>query len=253
MNEREQIEKGQLNYITIDGVKFFGEVGEAVKPEEIENIKPTLDNELYILKHYNNISEEERERLLGKEAFVNGKKIVVDESFINGQLRTAGSKFNSSIEAFSTPEKALELAKKYLLKKIEEGENLQWLIKGKARDLVTFIDINNEIKEAEGIPLDQKIGASPLVEITPELAENVASEMRGENDRYNVNKIKGMPAPEIDKLIIALRWYPGQDAPKFNSLYPGLVAPAFPNKERQTPEEAEFNQKFWDQHAFIEE
>lgn len=252
MKEINKSENIKPNFITIDNVKFFGEIGSNVKREEIETLMPSLGNEFYVLKHFKSIPGEERSRFLGKEIFIYGKNVIIDDNFIDNQLNTAGSKFNSEIDAFSSPEKSLALAKKYLLKKVKEGADLKWLIKGKVKDLVVSIDIDDEIKKEENIPLDKKIGTSPLVKIMPEIADKVIQEDRGRNDKYIVNKIKDMPAPETDRLIITLRWYPNQKAPNFNSLYPGEVSPAFPNQEKQTAEEEAFNKEYWDRHAFIE-
>ncbi len=237
-------------FVTVEGVNFFGEKGPKVSLEDIENLKSTIDNEAYILKHFSELPPEEYNRLLDQEVYLYGKKIKIDETFINNQFKVIGSKFNPKIEAVSSPQKVLALVEKYLPKTIKEKEP-NWIIRGPFKDCLVSLEIDEQIKKAEGISQSQKIGTANLIEITPDIKSKVVQQERGKNNKYLVNTIKGIPMPETDKIIVALRWFNDKEFPKFNSIHSGIIAPPPPNPDEQSSAEIAAYNEWWDKHAFI--
>lgn len=239
-------EKG---YVEIDGVKFFGDKGERVNPEHIKMLQDDPSNWFYLLKHFSSLSPEERNLLVGQKIMFRGKDIVITDELIDQQLNTAGSNFTGGIPALASPRLVFAFAKRYLLQSIIVQQHY-WLIKAGCKDCTFVLQINEAIKKAEGISVSQKIGKCPVIKITPQNAHLVFREQRGANDLCEVNKIRGIPVHGINQLIVVLRWYNNQPAPRFNTVYAGFVSPPFPD-ERQTSEEFEANKLFWDQYAFI--
>ena len=190
--------------------------------------------------------------MCGQTVRFRGEQVVIDDAFIDGQLGTVGSGFTMDIQVMSSPQKLCAFALKYLRIHVAQGEEFWWIDKGWCHDCTAVIDVSPAMKEAEGIPLNQKIGSCPVVLITPDIKGKVYEEPRGPNDQYVVGKIKGIPMPKTDRLIIALRWYQNQEVPRINTIYSGEPAPPFPNA-RQTPEEVEVYTEFWEKRAFIEE
>ncbi|MFA4880634.1 MAG: hypothetical protein WC650_03345 [Candidatus Doudnabacteria bacterium] len=240
-------EKG---YVEIDGVKFFGDKGERVNPEHIKMLQDDPSNWFYLLKHFSSLSPEERNLLVGQKIMFRGREIVITDELIDQQLNTAGSNFTGGIPALASPRLVFAFAKKYSLRIITASEEYYWIVKSGCKDCTFALQIDEGIKKTEGIPVSQKIGECPVVKITSQNSRLVFREQRGANDLYEVNKIRGIPVPGIDQLIVVLRWYNNQPAPRFNTVYAGFVSPPFPDK-RQTSEEFEANKLFWDQYAFI--
>lgn len=235
----------------INGVKFFGKVEGPVKPDEVEKVQINFGNEVYLLKHFSKLSDQDTQKYIGQTTRVWGKETVIDQDFIDKQLKASGSKFNQEIPIFSSPDKAFGFVKKHLIQALNSGMNVNWIKKDKFKDCSIQFDITKEDKALENIPSDASIGTCPLIEITPEIQANLVQESRSGLESFVVNKVKGLPVPSIDSIVVALRWFDNNDMPQINTFYPGVISPAFPDSNRQNSEEFAANKVYWDKHAFI--
>lgn len=238
------------SFVMVNGIKFFGQKGIRVSVEEIQAIVPTIDSEGYLLKHFSALPLSERELLLGKKITLRGAEVVITDQFINEQLAAAGSCFDGRVLTLASPRLLLAFVKRRLLKLVEERE-YHWIQREYCEDCTASLIVTDAIKMEEGIPLDRPIGVASVVEITPEIADKVFTDQRGAHDQYAVKKIRGIPKPRLNTLIIALRWYSNQPAPQFLTVYVGRVAPPFPDPARQKLEEVAYNMEFWNNHCFI--
>lgn len=245
MSERKELPTNQP-YIENEGIRFFGEQKGSLTETEAEETTTTPDSILHITRHLKSVSPEAKKKLLALD---------VTDDFIEAQLDSAGSKFHEKI---NDPYKLLEVCQKAVKDKLSGGEEIPWIYSKEADEFEAKIkvEVSPEQKQALGLNPDEYAGDVSVIEITPEIENQITKEQRGKGekkDHIEVNVISGVDLPETDTLIISLKKKRQEDAPEFYTAYTGIIAPDLPRKEEQSEEEFEYNKQWWDQHAFIKE
>lgn len=234
-------------------MRTFGEKIRNVEQKDIESIETPTESILHVARHLKRLSSEIKEKLIGKKTSDGEKEIIIDESYLERQLKSTGSKFN---EKLGNPEALIGFAKNILREKVEKSEEIPWFNNAKTGEKRSDLEIKitDDQKKILGLDPEDKLGTLSVIEITPEIEDKIKKEQRGKGelkDQIIVNTIENITPPETDNLIISIKTPPRQEKPVFYTMYTGILAPSLPRKEEQIEEEFEYNKKWWDKHAFV--
>lgn len=223
-------------------MRFFGREGERIAVEDAERVVCTPQGALHIARHFRRLSDSAR-------AFLRGEH--VDDTFLNDQLKSYGSKFHPALD---DPRRVIELAHR-LLRSTAQSKNLRWIARPDGgRMFRKSFFVSAQEKEQLGMPPGEALGTCGIIKLTPTLYEQLRKELRGARelaDRVTVNVVKDVKQSPQDDLVVGLRWRPEASAPEFVTIFTGIVAPDLPWPENQSPEEEAYNRAWWNDHAFI--
>ena len=244
MTEKDELPK-QKSYTENEGVRFFGEIKELLSGSEVEKIQTTPASILHVSRHLKKLNPEARKKILSFEG--------VTDDFITAQLQTVGSKFHEKID---DPYKLLKVCHQALRDKISGAEKIPWLYSKEVDEFeaIIKIELSPEQKQSLGLNPNEYAGDVSVIEITPEIENQITKEQRGKGekkDHIEVNVISGVDLPETDTLIISLKKKNQDSPPELYTAYTGIIAPSLPRKEEQSEEEFSYNKSWWDNHAFI--
>ncbi|MFA6272791.1 MAG: hypothetical protein WC693_06940 [Patescibacteria group bacterium] len=252
MNFKPDDSKGQDHFFEVDGVRVYGERIGSVTAEELEQLEVSTENVMHIVRHFTGLSDESRGKLVGQE-LQNGEELqIINETFINAQLESTGSKFNGKLD---DPELIVQLCRNLMVQSVQSGRDIAW-VKEPGGDFSAKlqVEIPAEMKKQIGINEFEKLGTSSVIPITPGIAGQVKKEQRGRGeikDLVQINVIEGIPSPKTDTLIIEIKKRDENATPYLYTAYTGTLAPSLPRPEKQSAEELAYNQEWWDRHAFI--
>lgn len=197
---------------------------------------------LHLTRHLSKLSPESKQKIL---AF---SDMEVSEALLNNLLNTLGSKFHPKVNnPFLLADFCITIAENYLNKNAlnwKDGENKQYT---EFEYLVTQKD-----KNQFGLSKEDSFGTGSVIEIPAEELPNVKKEIRGKGenvDQLEVNVLYGIPPQETDNLVITLG--KTDQGISLLSAYTGILAPPFPGKFNQTPEQEAQSKAFWSKHAFL--
>lgn len=236
-----------------DGIRYYVEQVRSVKLSDFDKLRVSPESLVHIARHLIKISPEAQKRLIGQSFQDGDQERVIDDSFLDRQLETVGSKFHSDIV---DPEKLTDFCIRKIRDLVETGQGPVW-----TRNLQTGVlsanfqvVVSPEDKKFFGLKEEDKFGDCSLIKINPDIADLVTVEQRGAGqavDRINVNVVRGIDLPLTDNLVITLRQKDENSPPVFHTAYTGITTPPFPRPSSQSPEELKYNQEWWSKHTFV--
>ncbi len=228
-------------------MRFYGSPEPA--PGKIKDLVLPFQNELHLLRHLNEVTPEVKAKFLGQKIRSPQGEQVIDETYLDGLLKTHGAKFHPD-QHIDDPQKirAIALAE---AKRREQG--LTWYRRGPRRTIFK-ITLTPELKAEYGLNPNAPLGFGNLLRITDELRPAVYHKERGAAgaDAMQRNFIKSQEIPTSDDLIVALVWPDGKENPQIQSAHPGVLTPPLPNPAMHSGEELEYYKSFWQNYAFVE-
>jgi hypothetical protein len=183
----------------------------------------SIENQLHVLRHFSKIDK-------GYKYFLQ-KLNSNTRQVINQILKTPGSKFNPTF--VSNP---LELFA--YIKNNAQQSDLQ-LVRDRCE---IFVNVNRDIYPF-GIGFDNLIPLSLLSE------SDLLTLKQIQRDSFTVNAIyknSDNPTWQINCIIVR-----ENDQIKIKTIFPGIMAPPFPDISYQTESEYKENITFWREYAFI--
>lgn len=230
-------------FVEVQGVKFWGEDKGAVAMDEVEQISSPLDSVIHLLRHFSRMPEWWCRQMIAEGA--------ATQEFIEEQLAMPGSKWNPGVGLF-VPEDVILLSQGLFYKALLKGEELRWIHRGQ----IDFCYFSWEITSQEKRDLLNCDNGVPMGTMGIVSLKDVPSHIKVEK-RLNrggiVSVVKmemEMEMVDTDRVTITLA---RRDTGiiQIYSAFPGILTPPVP-RERQNPEELEYNQAFWDRYALIE-
>ena len=229
-------------------VQFFGKIIGNFNENDLHSLRVTPEALLHITRHFAFLDPKVKKNLVGLK-IKNGKNFqVVDETFIELQLTTLGSKFH---EKLGDPAQMIEFAKQILAEALSESVPIYWI--QREEQIFAFFQLNvSHKKELLGLSAEDFLGTQSIVKITPENSSKVIRETRGQGelaDRKMVNVIYEASPPLTDNLVIILKKDKNHGV-EIGTIYSGIITPYFPSSSL-CQEELHYSQEWWNQHAFL--
>ncbi|MFA6392217.1 MAG: hypothetical protein WCW66_05760 [Patescibacteria group bacterium] len=252
MNFKPDSPKKQNSFFEVDDVRVYGEHSGSLRVEELKQLEIKIENIMHIVRHFTGLSVESRSKLVGQELQNGEQRQIIDDTFVNAQLESTGSKFNDKLQ---DPDQIIQLCKDLIIHSVQSGKDVAW-VKETGGDFSAKlqVDVSAEMKKQIGLSVDDKLGTASVIPITPEIEEKVSKQQRGKGeakDLVQINVIENIPTPQTDTLIIEIKKREENSAPYLYTAYTGTLAPSLPRPETQSAEELEYNQTWWNRHAFI--
>lgn len=238
----------------IDGIKVFGTIQGVVTLQDVCSIMINHSTKLHIVRHFTRIDEKSRADLI-KENDALPQHSVLTDTILDGLLRTAGSKFNPKLQNIDDVVTNLLLWTKT---QIENGLEVVWIefnsLQGKHYTEISF-PINSQQKRELGLLENENLGTLGVVLINKENEHFVQKEQRGNGEKADtiiLNILKNLNPQGTDIVTIGLVKDPVTHDVGITSIYTsdGKFSPLFPDAEKQSKEEFEYNKNWWDSYAF---
>ena len=183
----------------------------------------------------------------------NQRETLIDDNYLDNQIKTPGSKFNPEQKLLSDPLVIYNIVTNYL----SEMADLKQFpcVKNGKKTMCTFeINFTPELKTKYGLDADKSMGFANVIKIKEEDKDKVYQKPRGqeEMDKYSINLMKVAELPATDKLIVVVAKFDDKPNYQMFGAWTGVIAPPIPNLKYQSKEEFDYNGKFWSEHVFLE-
>lgn len=210
-------------------------------------INPT--NEIHILRHFKNVSEEYKKSIINKKYFrlnIEGNFIEdsINEEVIQNALNTKGSKFFENINGILNPKDVLTIIRKELERSIKE--RVYWESKNTQRHFSFLVEYRRPVGYKNLVEINT------LNEIDRQKVQKVRRGREGPDAEVFVNIVKTKNIEAINTIEVGISEFP--ELPfYFVTAFPGDLsyAPDFPSND-QSNKEYHLSRNFWDSHVFIE-
>ena len=205
-------------------------------------------NEFHLLRHFETVSENYLNTLIGREyklydytldRFSDG---IITKELAYEALKTTGSKFFANIDGISNPKNLLEL----ISNKFESmSQDIKWELNG-TKKFSSFL-----IKNKEKVGFKNLVPLSSLKHKDQLRVKSVPRGSTGGEESIYIKTIRGINANPINTIEVGLTDF--QELPYyFVTAYPGDLESTldFPSPV-QSSEEYKESKDYWDTHVFI--
>jgi hypothetical protein len=223
------------------------------------NMECNFDNQMHILRHFNNIPQEYYHKILNQPfqewdtVTQQYKPNIATPHVIASILQTLGSKFKTLRICTLTPVYLFEIIKSQLESELSSLEGN--ITKQSNTDLFFTSYKKGKNEFLTTLFPDFIDGYASLMskdQMNPSERLSVYRGKRGSSiDGYDVNIIDRKSLFPTRDLVVQIKKENIDKKPQLISCYNGIKTPSLPNIQFQNPKEYQISYKFWDNHAFI--